>query len=117
MVCEGEEMTKKTIMTKSASDGNVRAIFWFTKNIFNPPGRFRTFITTSVGASAKKSSSAAISSIDMDGHESQSRNRILTMKAIAAIVVTIAIAKQITNLHRAFAGIIVKSRGCSMCSM
>ena len=35
---EGEEMTKKKTATRSASNGNVRAIFWFTKNIFNQPG-------------------------------------------------------------------------------
>ena len=39
------------------------------------------------------------------------------MKAVAAIVGAIAIAKRMTNLQRTFAGIIVKSRGCSMCSM
>ena len=38
MVCEGKEMTKKTTTTISASDRNVRPIFWFTKNVFNPPG-------------------------------------------------------------------------------
>ena len=111
MVYEGEEMTKKATTTRSASDGNVRAIFWFMKNIFNPPGQFHSFITTSAGVSA------ANSSIDMDDHESQSCNRILTMKAIATIVAAIAIAKQMTNLQRAFAGIIVKSRGCLMRSM
>ena len=53
----------------------------------------------------------------MNGCESQSRNRIITINAIAVIVAAIAIARRMTNHQCAFSKMVSKLRGCLTRSM
>ena len=68
-------------------------------------------------APAANSGSAAISKIDMNGCESQNRNRIVTINAIAAIVAAFAIARRMTNHQCAFSKMVSKLLGCLTRSM
>ena len=95
LVCEGEDMTKERT-TRSASDGkNEQQIFGVSEFIYvdNSMTYLSCKFAAAADASAANQASAAISSTVMNGYESQSRNRILTIKATAVIVAAISIAK------------------------
>ena len=102
-------MTKKKAMAMSACDDNLMT---YHSSKFaaaaNP-------VSAANQSSVVNPAPATISKIDTNGCEGQIRNRLLTMKSIAAIVaaiaIAIAIAKRMVNL--AFERI----RRCLMCSM
>ena len=110
-------MTKEKT-TRSASDGkNEEPIFGVSEliSVENSMTYLSCKFAAAAEASAANQASAAISSTVMNGYESQSRNRILTIKATAVIVAAIAIAKRIANLERDFARMI--RRYFLMCSI
>ena len=84
-------MTKKKVMAMSASDDNL-----ITYN----PSKFAAaanLVLAKIQSSIVNPAPATISKINTNGYESQIRNRLLTMNAIAAIVAAIAIARGINR--------------------